>query len=41
MKPSRFLTELGPTDLVETMRIEEDLPHLTTGDGEHREGLPG
>jgi len=32
MKPSRFLTELADCEVVETMRIEGDLPHVTVGE---------
>ena len=34
MKPSRFLTEIGQ-DLTEQMELDEDLPHLTSGQGQH------
>jgi len=31
MKPSRFLTELTEADMLETMYLDDDLPHLTAG----------
>jgi DNA helicase-2/ATP-dependent DNA helicase PcrA len=31
MKPSRFLTELGSANVLETMIVQDDLPHVTSG----------